>query len=203
MLPTGLRSDSGDGGITKETKTKLLSASAGGQGIDLWLFQFIRHDPEFQGVLFRTAEDAHNWQFLERLREYRAQQRRAALPPATVPSPRRTDFRPPPPRPRQRDKPQRPTPSRGRKNHKPLRRPLALPPLDPKTLPPEKVMKVSSRDFTFCPRCKLRVFAKVLQDHLELSCPQRGRGASGSPAWSGPSYDEQTGPIFRKSSLVK
>ena len=59
MLPTGLRSDSGDGGITKETKTKLLSASAGGQGIDLWLFQFIRHDPEFQGVLFRTAEDGY------------------------------------------------------------------------------------------------------------------------------------------------
>ena len=181
-------------GITRETKTKLLSAAANGLGIDLWLFQFIRHDPEFQGVLFRTAEDAHNWQFLERLSEYRAQQRRAASPPARVPSSRRTDLRPPPTRPPQRYKPRHPPPPGGRRNQKPLRRPPPLPPLDPKTLPRGRVLRVSSRDFKCCPRCGLRVLAKVLNDHLELSCPQRGRGASGRPPWSGASYDEHWSP---------
>lgn len=171
-----------------------MAAASNGHGIDIWMFQFIRHDPAFQGVLFRTAEDAHNWKFLENLSDYRAEQRRAALPPVTPPIQRRSEFRRPPPRPQRRFKPQRAVPPRGRQK---LRlRPPTPSPLDPKTLPPERVMRVSSRAFTHCPRCKLRLLAKVLTDHLELSCPHRGRvdGASGSPPWSGPSYDGHWSP---------
>jgi hypothetical protein len=125
------------------------------------MFRFIRHDAEFQGVLFRTAEDAKNLRFLESLSDYREQQRRAALPPVSPRIQQRSEFRRPPARPQRRSKPQHSLPPRSRQNL-PVRPPARLP-LDPKTLPPERVMRVSSAAFRDCPRCKIRLLAKVLQ----------------------------------------
>ena len=160
-------------GITKETKTKLLDAAANGNGIDSWMFQFIRHDPEFQGVLFRTAENVQNWRFLESLSEYRAQQRRAASPPVASQQSPRSGIRRQPAEPWRPHEPKRLPAQKGR--HKTRPRTQLPPPLDPKTLPPHMVSLVTSTTFTNCPRCKLRLLRKVLSDHLELSCPHRGR----------------------------
>ena len=67
--------------ITRETKTKLLAAATSGQGIESWMFPFIGSDRDFHAELFRTAEIFQNWRFLEGFTEFRAHQRRAAVPP--------------------------------------------------------------------------------------------------------------------------
>jgi hypothetical protein len=143
--------------VTRETKKELLEAATSGQGIELWMFQFIRCDPEFQAVLFRTAESVQNWRFLENLSEFRAQQRRAALPPV---------VRPP-----------KPQPTRTIKGRPKVRKIQAPPRRQPAPEPPIIFYQIKSADFTRCPRCNLRILKKVLHDHLDLSCPQRGRGS--------------------------
>jgi hypothetical protein len=153
--------------ITRERKKQLLAAAISGQGIEIWMFQFIRCDPEFQADLFRTAESVQNWRFLESLSEFRAQQHRAALPPVFKPHAQPVSqkaFRPP--------KPQTARVYKGRPKiraqQEPRRRQVA-------TRPTIRYTQFNSADFTHCPRCKLRVLKKVLPDHLDLSCPQRGK----------------------------
>jgi hypothetical protein len=154
--------------VTREKKKELLTVATRGQGIEIWMFQFIRCDPEFQAELFRTAESVQNWRFLESLSDYRAQQRRASLPTIIRPQTRSVPeikFRPPkPPQPAQTQK-SRP---KARIQQVPPRRKLA-------PQPTIRFTQLKSADFTHCPRCKLRVMKKVLHDHLDLSCPQRGR----------------------------
>ena len=154
--------------VTRETKTKLLAAATSGQGIKVWMFQFISCDPEFQAELFRTAESIQNWRFLENLSEFREQQRRAALPPPVVrPSVRLL--------PKSAFKPQKLQPVRTFKGRPKVRTHQAPPRRQPAPQPAIRFTQLKSTDFTPCPRCKLRVLKKVLHDHLDLSCPHRGR----------------------------
>lgn len=174
-------------GVTKETKTKLLSDAQNGLGIDGWLFQFIRHDPEFQGELFRTAENAQNWRFLECLCQYREQERRTAferlgqsrIPPRKVVSTQlKSRSKPTESRSKNRKPPKgiKPTPHQPRHDkRKTTPAQISGPPIDPKTLPPDKVIRVQSNAFTLCSKCGIRLLKTVLNDHLELSCPHRGR----------------------------
>jgi hypothetical protein len=153
--------------VTRETKTKLLAAATSGQSIEIWMFQFIGCDPEFQAELFRTAESFQNWRFLESLSEFRAQQRRAALPPVIRPLARflpKREFRS-----------RKPQPARTLKGRSKLRTHQASPRRQPAPERPIIFTQLKSTDFTHCPRCKLRLLKKVLSDHLDLSCPQRGR----------------------------
>lgn len=62
--------------ISRETKTKLLTAAANGQTVEPLMFLFTRSDRDFQAELVRTAEDAKNTAFLESLREFIAEQER-------------------------------------------------------------------------------------------------------------------------------
>ena len=153
--------------VTREKKMELLSAATSGQGIEIWMFQFIRCDPDFQAELFRKAENVQNWQFLESLSEFRAQQRRAAITTVVRPQAQTVpirSFRPPKPQPTHEPK-GRP---KVRRQQASSRRQLAPQPVI-------KFTQLKNADFTHCPRCKLRVLKKVLRDHLDLSCPQRGR----------------------------
>ncbi len=163
-------------GVTRETKAKLLAVATDGQGIETWMFQFISHDPKFQAELFLTAENAKNWRFLESLSDFRAEQRRAVSTAAASASARRFESPRNPHRVGRLIKPQRTRPKKHRQKARTRPpSPLSLPPFDPATLPSGRVIRVSSKDFTNCPRCKLRLLKKVLGDHLELSCPHRGR----------------------------
>jgi len=153
--------------VTRETKRELLAAATSGQGIEPWMFQFIKCDAEFQAELFRTAESVQNWRFLESLSEFRAQQlapRPAVVSPPGLPFPTQTFRRP------------KPQPQRPFKNRPKPRTAQAQPRHKPPAHPPIKYFSIKEADFTNCPRCKLRILKKVLRDHLDLSCPQRGRG---------------------------
>jgi hypothetical protein len=153
--------------VTRETKTKLLAAAASGQGIEIWMFPFIGSDRDFHAELFRTAESAQNWKFLESFSEFRAHQRRAALPPTVTPSTRSL--------PKFSNRLVKPKPQKVSSRQK--RHIVQSPPRPHYSAPSPPIVftQLKSTDFTHCPRCKLRVLKKVLHDHLDLSCPQRGQ----------------------------
>ena len=153
--------------VTRETKKKLLAAATSGQSIEIWMFPFIGSDHDFHAELFRTAESVQNWRFLESFSEYRAHQRRVAQPPVVTPSARSL--------PKISSKAVRPKPQKNRGRQK--GRIIQSPPRRKYSAPSRPIVftQLKSTDFTHCPRCKLRVLKKVLHDHLDLSCPQRGR----------------------------
>ena len=155
--------------VTRETKTKLLAAATSGQSIESWMFPFIGSDRDFHTELFRTAESVQNWRFLEGFSEFRAQQRRAALPPVVRPQAR--------PVPQRAFRPPKPQTARTYKGSPKVRKIQAPPRRQPAPEPPIRFYQLKSADFTHCPRCKLRILKKVLHDHLDLSCPQRGQGS--------------------------
>ena len=176
-------------GVSRETKVKLLSAAENGEGIELWLFQFICTDQEFQSVLFKKAEECENWKFLECLSQYREEQRNKQA--AAIANQRKTqqDAK------RQAAKQNRKTVAKQSAAKK--KRALLIQeyrPLDPTTLPVNEVIRVPSSEYTNCPRCGLRLRAPVVRDHLELACKHRGKidnwKISNGVPWSGPSYDD-------------
>lgn len=166
-----------------------------GEGIDSWLFNFIAHDQEFQSVLFRAAEEVKNWQFLENLSDYRAELKRENLAKQPLKTVHARGFR----HRANRSKPfYEPRPAK--KGHQTPQKPTrTLSPLKPQDLPSHIVMRVPSNAFTHCPRCKLRLLKKVLTDHLELACPNRGQvdaksGNARLTPWRGPSYEVHWNP---------
>lgn len=188
-------------GVSKETQKKLLAAAANGEAIEVWMFNFIRCDSSFHAQLFQTAEAAQNWRFLESLSEFRTQRRNAAYAKlaevSSTPSrPRQTRISLP------ESKKQQARPPRGRagrpgasqsppKDKKRQDRSL-LPPI-PSSNPhheeaafvPPNAREVTAADFILCPQCKkVRVLKKVLNDHMELSCPERGRARFPLPSLS-------------------
>jgi hypothetical protein len=143
--------------VSKSTKEQMLAAAHSGKVIEGWMNQFIRTDSEFQKELFCVAENAKNWRFIDKLIDFRDAQRNAfanAKANAT----------------KQKQKPPKRTP------HKYVfKKTPKEPPLDPRTLPPNLVQTVSKKDFANCPECGLHLLEKALHDHLEISCPNRGK----------------------------
>jgi hypothetical protein len=63
--------------VSRETKITLLEAAKSGADVDAVMLRFVSSDLDFQRELFRTAERAKNWRFLERFSKFRADLRGA------------------------------------------------------------------------------------------------------------------------------
>ena len=183
--------------VSKDTKKQLLHAAANQEGIEPWMFSFISHDPDFQAQLFRAAEEVKNWRFLASLTAFRAAQQEEAKLTRQPPPTRRKSTRV-----RQRTyaaPPRRTGPSRRqlrRHRQRTTSQPTFGPPINPASLPAGLVLRVRPEDFTNCPRCKLRLLKFVLQDHLDLSCPFRGRVEGGTLAPGPKSKRGSSGIVF-------
>jgi len=157
--------------VSRETKAKLLQHAGGGQAIESWMFTFIRYDAQFQAELFQTAETANNWQFLLGLSDFRAQQKKLLSVTKVSYSEKSLGFHKKP-IPREKWKPIKLKKPRAKLRQ--LKR-LDLPPFDPTTLPISQIIQIHKSDWTNCPECKRRLLKKVLNDHLDMTCPNRGK----------------------------
>jgi hypothetical protein len=181
--------------VSKETKKQLMEAAASQQGIEPWMFPFIAHDTAFQAELFRTAEDLKNWRFLASLSDFRAAQRKASVASTSDALEYETGRAPRPPKPAPYRAAKRRPAGRVRSALRP-KRPYR-PPLNPATLPAHLVLQVRAGDFTTCPRCRLRLLKKVLRDHLEMSCPHRGR-VEGRPVGPQPGGKKNSAFVYKE-----
>ncbi len=142
--------------FSKDTKLKLQQVARSGQVVESWMPQFIRCDNELQAELFRIAENAKNWSFLESFVVFRANQK----PQAT--------------RTKQIRRPVPPT-----SNHIPRvsRKTIEKYSSKQEVKPEFKTARIqyAEHDFTHCPNCKVRLLKTVLPDHLDLACRERGK----------------------------
>lgn len=152
--------------VTPATKEQLLTAATQGKGVESWMFLFIRHDPEFQAELFRTAERAQNWRFLESFSQFRAQQRKATPPPVARLKTEASTYKT-----AGKTAPQH---AKARERHNKRRAQRRSPPRKVfPTRPTRPLTQASDAEFLNCPLCGLRLLNRVLQDHMELSCRHR------------------------------
>ena len=163
--------------VSKSTTEQMLTAAKSGKVIEGWMDQFIRTDSEFQKELFCVAENAKNWRFIDRLIDFRNAQRNAFANAKLYVT-------------KQKQKKPKQTPRKY--NFKKIPR---EPPLDPRTLPSHLVQIVSEKDFANCPECGLHLLKKALPDHLEISCPHRGKRTI-------PSDDDESEKILEVNGIT-
>jgi hypothetical protein len=160
--------------LTGETKKKLLNAVAAGKGSDLLILGFPQNDPQFTAEIFRAAEKAENWLFIEHLRDVRAQQRGTIE--AATPGKKQKNAQVDPKSKHHRigriNQPNKFSQKySGRNSNHQL---PSAEPLNPATLQPHQVIYIQPHDYTRCPKCQTRLPKKFLQDHIEMACPKRG-----------------------------